>query len=728
MIISVDVMDDHEVSVLIFDTGEIVSVEPHRWSVTQPRLESGRLLHEDMGSFRQLPFKLAWAVTIHKSQGMTFDKVIIDIGGGTRSTGQLYVALSRARSLDGIVLRQAIRSKHVLVDEDVSRFFARRRVESGPLAGQRLAVVATNVTGHGQYDRIVELAVVIVEGGIVVDEFDTMIHPLRDVTASWEHGITASMASIAPSFSEAWAAIAPNLEGCVLVAHGLSALSRQLRQEFMASDMAPGSLGTGVCTREQSGDSLAAACSAREIPFDPAPNALGKARAAAQLIRALDDLETTFEPMSGLVPGVSPPRLQRRPGQLDDLVRRLDRDAVSVEPTQLFAGRLARFLDDGRLDDEERLHLGDLAARLGLDADAQFAIHERFCTSMVEAAARDEEMDDDEWEHIALVHGDLGMELPVRPPARPDQVVELFRGMQVCFTGFPLEGPGGFYSLVGLARSIGLADVGDVSSRRGHLVVALDRASTSQTAKRARANGIPLIDVATFLDLVENGEVGDPPEPIEQPQWSSRRGSGSSYRSAPREPKRREPIRAEDVPKNRPAGRYSIEQLVAIVELLDPDKSLDDTELLNKCIAFLEFDQRTPQRVKKIATSIDTHRGEEVGSFRARQSLRSTTATASDLTANRTSEDDEFVPQPGMGICFTGAAVINGEKVLRKVLQDAAARAGLIVLETVKSGCDVLVFADENARSTKKVKKALEMGIEGMTVERFAELFLVDEE
>ena len=50
------------------------------------------------------------------------------------------------------------------------------------------------------------------------------------------------------------------------------------------------------------------------------------------------------------------------------------------------------------------------------------------------------------------------------------------------------------------------------------------------------------------------------------------------------------------------------------------------------------------------------------------------------------------------------------------------------MLETVKSGCDVLVFADENARSTKKVKKALEMGIEGMTVERFAELFLVDEE
>ena len=77
-----------------------------------------------------------------------------------------------------------------------------------------------------------------------------------------------------------------------------------------------------------------------------------------------------------------------------------------------------------------------------------------------------------------------------------------------------------------------------------------------------------------------------------------------------------------------------------------------------------------------------------------------------------------------MGICFTGAAVINGEKVIRKVLQNAAADAGLVVLDDVTAACNVLVYADENARSTKKVKRALAMGIEGMTVERFASLFL----
>jgi NAD-dependent DNA ligase len=79
-----------------------------------------------------------------------------------------------------------------------------------------------------------------------------------------------------------------------------------------------------------------------------------------------------------------------------------------------------------------------------------------------------------------------------------------------------------------------------------------------------------------------------------------------------------------------------------------------------------------------------------------------------------------------MGICFTGAAVINGEKVPRKVLQSAATAAGLVVLESVSSECNVLVYADENARSTKKVKKALAMGIEGMTLERFASMYLDD--
>ncbi len=87
-----------------------------------------RIEERIVGSFHQYPLRLAWAITIHKGQGQTFDKVIIDLGDGAFAHGQTYVALSRCTTLEGIVLRQPIRATDIIFDErvyEISRIFDR---------------------------------------------------------------------------------------------------------------------------------------------------------------------------------------------------------------------------------------------------------------------------------------------------------------------------------------------------------------------------------------------------------------------------------------------------------------------------------------------------------------------------------------------------------------------------------------------------------------------------
>ena len=82
------------------------------------------LIAVPLAEFQQIPLRLAWAVTVHKSQGQTYDEVVIDMGRGAFSPGQTYVALSRVRSLEGLYLTRAIRMSDIMVDADVLRFMA----------------------------------------------------------------------------------------------------------------------------------------------------------------------------------------------------------------------------------------------------------------------------------------------------------------------------------------------------------------------------------------------------------------------------------------------------------------------------------------------------------------------------------------------------------------------------------------------------------------------------
>jgi len=111
-------------SVRIRIENEVYILEKFTWEKIRYTFDDStqEIKQEAEGSFRQYPLKLAWAITIHKSQGQTFEKVIIDIGHGAFSPGQLYVALSRCRSLEGIILDKPLRLNDIIIDENVYSF------------------------------------------------------------------------------------------------------------------------------------------------------------------------------------------------------------------------------------------------------------------------------------------------------------------------------------------------------------------------------------------------------------------------------------------------------------------------------------------------------------------------------------------------------------------------------------------------------------------------------
>jgi len=81
-----------------------------------------KVVSQVIGTFKQYPLKLAWAITIHKSQGLTFDNVIIDLGTGAFVNGQLYTALSRCRTLNGIILKKRIKKTDIITDTRILKF------------------------------------------------------------------------------------------------------------------------------------------------------------------------------------------------------------------------------------------------------------------------------------------------------------------------------------------------------------------------------------------------------------------------------------------------------------------------------------------------------------------------------------------------------------------------------------------------------------------------------
>lgn len=263
----------------------------------------------------------------------------------------------------------------------------------------RMVVVDVETTGLYNTDRIVEVAAVTLNPrGRIVDEWDTLVNPERDVGPTHLHGVSATMVSAAPTFEEVAAALAERLHGAVLVAHNVSFDVRMLVNEYGRTGgvFEP---GAGVCTLQASGRRLADACSHHGIHLERAHRALADARATAQLLRQVADRaqgHTLAASVSGVSAGFRPRTLRR------DLV---DDDPVDMPYLARLADRLHHYgehgaglvyldlldfaLADLEITRDERARLTALAADVGLSAADVDRLHAEYLDELVAAAARD---------------------------------------------------------------------------------------------------------------------------------------------------------------------------------------------------------------------------------------------------------------------------------------------------------------------------------------------------
>lgn len=144
----VEEIGDNSIKVKKSDDGQVINVEPIEWqnikySTVDNQVEtddgqtiiSTQIVDDVIGKFKQYPIRLAWAITVHKSQGLTFDKVILDVHRSFMP-GQVYVALSRCRSLEGLILLYPINKWAIKTDPIALEFI--KKIEMNPLTEEQV--------------------------------------------------------------------------------------------------------------------------------------------------------------------------------------------------------------------------------------------------------------------------------------------------------------------------------------------------------------------------------------------------------------------------------------------------------------------------------------------------------------------------------------------------------------------------------------------------------------
>lgn len=385
---------------------------------------------------------------------------------------------------------------------------------------ERLAVVDVETTGLYTSDRVVEVAIVTLDAsGAVVDEFETLVNPGRDVGPTWLHQVTASMVTDAPTFEEVAHHVASRLDGAVCVAHNLRFDRRMLTREFERTGITV-DWGEGLDTLSVTGCKLGVACSDRGIAFQGASHsALADARATSQLVKATAaQFQSTPRAVTARPLEVRPMRVRTRHGNGEALAPAPYLAALAAgvhAPVDVapYVDLLDTAIADLKLTAEELDELASMAAELGLDAARIARAHADFINALIDAALDDIVVTDDEYDQLCRAAALLDVD-PALIARRTDEYraarsdVVVTAGLRVCFTGAAVDARGRTIErshLEDLARSRGYVPTDNATKSGCDLLVASDPASQSGKAAKARKFGIPIVSVEDFLAAREEG-------------------------------------------------------------------------------------------------------------------------------------------------------------------------------------------------------------------------------
>lgn len=446
--------------VVQIDGGDVVALRKHTWEVGRPVVIDGKITSSVVGSVTQFPLNLAWAITIHKSQGQTIPKLFIDLTGGTSQEGQFYVALSRGVDLENIRLSAPVGAQHIRASNELVRRV--RRASSGLVGVDRVVALSAEGVDFSISQHVARIHAVVVENGQVVSDFGSWINPAVDLGEFGErHDVPSGGLALAPSLGDFWPLLLRQAEGAAVVGDNLLMIERAVRHQEAGMSL---DLGVGYDTGELGfsahGDT-------------PAERARSIADAIISGELNLDRGEVVPTPDSSKEGAVYLPSWAPQSPMKLDLRRATESDIAWAS----------------------------LSGGNGVPTDVD-EVQE--CLELMGAWATsrgkwDQQMRDELLERAHQV-------LPANyeaPPVlelnnRPEEVFS--EGTRVAFTGRKdlLGGPADDERLMELCRDRGLIYKRNVSKTQCDVLVAGDPASMSRKAQAAREFGKPIVEQSEF--------------------------------------------------------------------------------------------------------------------------------------------------------------------------------------------------------------------------------------